>query len=186
MSNARTRVAECAITVRRNSSNVRQPLRPVNDVVVPAGSAVSSGVSEPSYPKTWACRSTRPGTTIMPDTSISLRACASACARHRRDSVARYPTSITRSKLFAGSITGLLVEPGRTPAPKPASKESHPSHACSHECIINQMHTNRNPASACRKLFQTTGRLRGSPRFTCTRCRVEFPMSTPNWRQAVH
>ena len=49
LSSARTRVFDCAITVRRNSSKVRQPLPPASTmVVVPAGSAVSSGTSDPS------------------------------------------------------------------------------------------------------------------------------------------
>jgi hypothetical protein len=47
--NASTRVLECAITVRRNWSKVRQPLPPASTiVVVPAGSAVSSGAIDPS------------------------------------------------------------------------------------------------------------------------------------------
>ncbi len=49
LSSASTLVFEGSITVRRSSSNVLQPLPPASTmVVVPAGSAVSSGWMDPS------------------------------------------------------------------------------------------------------------------------------------------
>src|SRR5438270_12725537 len=114
LSHARTRVADRSIQFCLKSAKSDAPDVPAStNVVAPALKECASGTSDccqvgppsPLCGYTWTCMSIRPGATYRPATSTDCRDGLSIAGATRAMRPSCTATSMTPSRLFAGSIT---------------------------------------------------------------------------------